>query len=234
MTARRLDESRPALTLPSRVGRRSLLKGAAGLGLSVSALGGLPTTSSARVARAQADPTTLTIPASPNDFDPHSQYDYNSVVAVRGMYRGAHRPQGERHRRVRGIDRRVLGVQRRPERLDVPPPERRHLPGWLPMRCRGRGRLVHPAAHDAEGRLERRRTLRRRSRSDHCTRSPDGRLRSRAAAASVRGRHGCHLRPAGRQCQSRHGARGRWRSGQRLDVDQPGGRRHRPLPPHQL
>ena len=88
MTARRLNESHPALPVPSRVGRRSLLKGAAGLGLSASALGGLPMTSSSRVARAQADPTTLTIPGSPNDFDPHSQYDVNSVVAIRGMYEG--------------------------------------------------------------------------------------------------------------------------------------------------
>src|SRR5215208_4836696 len=88
MTARRNNGTRPALTAPPRLGRRSLFKGAAGLGLGASALGGLPVRSSARVARAQADPKTLTIPATPNDFDPHSQYDYNSVVAVRGMYEG--------------------------------------------------------------------------------------------------------------------------------------------------
>jgi peptide/nickel transport system substrate-binding protein len=88
MTARRNNVTRPGLTVPPRLGRRSLLKGAAGLGLGASALGGLPVRSSARVARAQADPKTLTIPATPNDFDPHSQYDYNSVVAVRGMYEG--------------------------------------------------------------------------------------------------------------------------------------------------
>lgn len=71
-----------------RIGRRALLTGAAGLGLGTAALGGLPRSSSSGVAGAQAEPNTLTIPATPNDFDPHSQYDYNSVVAVRGMYEG--------------------------------------------------------------------------------------------------------------------------------------------------
>ena len=77
-----------ALREARRLGRRRLLKGAAGLALSAPALGGLLGTASARTVRAQADPKTLTIPAGPNDLDPHSQYDYNSVVAIRGMYEG--------------------------------------------------------------------------------------------------------------------------------------------------
>ena len=37
---------------------------------------------------AQADPVTLTVPGAPGDLDPHSQYDYNSILAIRGMYEG--------------------------------------------------------------------------------------------------------------------------------------------------
>lgn len=66
-----------------RIGRRPVLKSAAGL-----ALGGLVGTAAARGVRAAGDSKTLTIPAAPNDLDPQSQYDYNSVVAVRGMYEG--------------------------------------------------------------------------------------------------------------------------------------------------
>lgn len=88
MLPRGRDPFCPPATVRRRLGRRALLKGAAGLGLGATAFGGLPATSSPRVARAQTDPSTLTIPATPNDFDPHSQYDYNSVVAVRGMYEG--------------------------------------------------------------------------------------------------------------------------------------------------
>ena len=94
MSPRNHDAFRPAQTVPSRLGRRSLLKGAAGLGLGTAALGAHPGLSWGRLVRAQADPKTLTIPATPNDFDPHSQYDYNSVVAVRGMYEGLIAPKG--------------------------------------------------------------------------------------------------------------------------------------------
>jgi peptide/nickel transport system substrate-binding protein len=88
MATSRNDVSFAAFTETHRLGRRALLQGIAGLSLGTAALVSLPRTSFARLARAQAEPATLTIPASPNDFDPHSQYDYNSVVAVRGMYEG--------------------------------------------------------------------------------------------------------------------------------------------------
>ncbi len=87
MSTRSHDSSHSTIT-ESRLGRRSLLKGAAGLGLGASALSVFPGTDSARIARAQADPATLTVPGTPNDFDPHSQYDVNSVVAMRGLYEG--------------------------------------------------------------------------------------------------------------------------------------------------
>ncbi len=73
---------------PYRLGRRPLLKGVAGSVLGASVLGGHLTRPSTRTVSAQADAATLTIPASPNDLDPHSQYDYNSVVAIRGAYEG--------------------------------------------------------------------------------------------------------------------------------------------------
>jgi peptide/nickel transport system substrate-binding protein len=82
------SQSRSALSPSRRIGRRALLTGAAGLGLSATALGEFPEILPSRSASAQDEANTLTITASPNDFDPHSQYDYNSVVAVRGMYEG--------------------------------------------------------------------------------------------------------------------------------------------------
>jgi peptide/nickel transport system substrate-binding protein len=65
--------------------RRRLLQGAASVGLGVSAgIVHLEET------RAQDDVRTLTIgmSGSPSDLDPHSQYDYRSVVAIRGPYEG--------------------------------------------------------------------------------------------------------------------------------------------------
>jgi peptide/nickel transport system substrate-binding protein len=82
------SQSRSALSPSRRIGRRTLLTGAAGLGLSATALGEFPEILPSRSASAQDEANTLTITASPNDFDPHSQYDYNSVDAVRGMYEG--------------------------------------------------------------------------------------------------------------------------------------------------
>jgi peptide/nickel transport system substrate-binding protein len=88
MTAPSRVQHRLPVPPSHRIGRRALLAGAAALGLGATGLSGLPGIMPATVAGAQAEPNTLTIPASPNDFDPHSQYDYNSVVAVRGMYEG--------------------------------------------------------------------------------------------------------------------------------------------------
>lgn len=90
MTSRDLQFHAPA----SRLDRRRLLQGAAALsaGLAAPALAAGATAGpfAARSARAQADPTTLTIgmSGSPSDLDPHSQYDYRSVAAMRGMYQG--------------------------------------------------------------------------------------------------------------------------------------------------
>lgn len=88
MSPRSHNVFRPAPIFPRRLERRSLLKRAAALTLGGASLGGFAAPWPTQIARAQADPGTLTIPASPNDFDPHSQYDYNSVVAIRGMYEG--------------------------------------------------------------------------------------------------------------------------------------------------
>lgn len=88
MAAIRLDVSHVPVIGSGPLGRRTLLKGAAGLGLGASALGGLPGASPSRLAAAQADAGTLTVPGAPSDLDPHSQYDYNSVLAIRGMYEG--------------------------------------------------------------------------------------------------------------------------------------------------
>src|SRR5688500_17221732 len=68
----------------TRLARRRLLQGAASLGLAA------PMVGASRPARAQADPKTLVVGlgASPSDLDPHSQYDYRSLVPIRGAYQG--------------------------------------------------------------------------------------------------------------------------------------------------
>jgi peptide/nickel transport system substrate-binding protein len=68
----------------TRMPRRRLLQGAAALGMSA------PIAGPVRSARAQTDPKTLVVGlgASPSDLDPHSQYDYRSLVPVRGAYQG--------------------------------------------------------------------------------------------------------------------------------------------------
>ncbi len=77
--------------------RRSFLQKAAIAGAGVSALTMLPEAvqaapGSRSVARGahQGDPTTLTIAmdGSPSDLDPHSAYDYRSVLAIVGTYEG--------------------------------------------------------------------------------------------------------------------------------------------------
>ena len=68
-----------------QIDRRRLLQGAAALGVGAST--GL---AAIRTTRAQGDPATLVIglSGSPTDLDPHSQYDYRSVVPIRGPYEG--------------------------------------------------------------------------------------------------------------------------------------------------
>jgi peptide/nickel transport system substrate-binding protein len=68
-----------------QIDRRRLLQGAAALGIGAST--GVV---SLRETRAQGDPTTLVIGlnGSPTDLDPHSQYDYRSVIPIRGPYEG--------------------------------------------------------------------------------------------------------------------------------------------------
>ena len=68
-----------------QVDRRRLLQGAAALGIGAST--GVV---SLRETSAQGDPATLVIGlnGSPTDLDPHSQYDYRSVIPIRGPYEG--------------------------------------------------------------------------------------------------------------------------------------------------
>lgn len=67
------------------IDRRRLLQGAAALGI-----GATTGVVSIQATRAQGDPATLTIglSGSPSDLDPHSQYDYRSVIPIRGPYEG--------------------------------------------------------------------------------------------------------------------------------------------------
>lgn len=72
---------------PGTFSRRTLGKGAAAMGLGA-ALATAPGVIS--TARAQADAKTLVIAmdGSPSDLDPHSAYDYRSVLAIIGSYEG--------------------------------------------------------------------------------------------------------------------------------------------------
>ena len=85
-------EGRPA----SRLTRRAFTTSAAALGAGT-ALAGAPSLGAAPLnpgrnpsTRAQTDPTTLVIgmDGSPSDLDPHSAYDYRSVLANNGPYEG--------------------------------------------------------------------------------------------------------------------------------------------------
>lgn len=89
--------------LSGRVNRRTLLKsagaaGAAGVAMTpaigFAAPGSAPGT---RLTRNAGDPTTLVIAAagSPSDIDPHSSYDYQSVMAILGAYEGLIGLKGE-------------------------------------------------------------------------------------------------------------------------------------------
>jgi peptide/nickel transport system substrate-binding protein len=68
-----------------QIDRRRLLQGAAALGI-----GATTGVVQIEATRAQGDPATLTIglSGSPSDLDPHSQYDYRSVIPIRGPYEG--------------------------------------------------------------------------------------------------------------------------------------------------
>jgi peptide/nickel transport system substrate-binding protein len=85
---------------PRQLSRRDVLRRGAALGAGGVALaacpagaaGALPAAAPRRVlaTRRQGDPTTLTIATfgSPTDLDPHSAYDYRSVLATFGAYDG--------------------------------------------------------------------------------------------------------------------------------------------------
>jgi peptide/nickel transport system substrate-binding protein len=86
-----------ATTGAAQLSRRSLAKHAAALGAGAAALTAFPAAAATTPApgasfttRAQADPKTLTIAmdGSPSDLDPHSAYDYRSVLANIGAYEG--------------------------------------------------------------------------------------------------------------------------------------------------
>jgi peptide/nickel transport system substrate-binding protein len=88
--------------LRGRVDRRTLLKGAGAAGMAGAVMtpaAGMaaPGTTSGRRLRAQDDANTLVLAAggSPSDIDPHSSYDYRSVLAILGAYEGLIALKGE-------------------------------------------------------------------------------------------------------------------------------------------
>src|SRR4051795_13041421 len=92
-------EDRPidARLLRAALSRRSFVQRAAIAGAGTAAIATIPTLAEAAPApathmfsRKAGDPTTLVIAmdGSPSDLDPHSAYDYRSVLAILGAYEG--------------------------------------------------------------------------------------------------------------------------------------------------
>lgn len=84
------SELNPSSALHEPATRRSLLKGAAALGIAVT---GLPSAASVPATAAparQSDAKTLTVAVngSATNLDPHSSYDYRSTLALRGPFEG--------------------------------------------------------------------------------------------------------------------------------------------------
>ena len=79
----------PSLTA-AHATRRSLLKGAAALGVAASGLSHRATGPAAAVPARQGDPKLLTIAVngSATNLDPHSSYEYRSTLAIRGPFEG--------------------------------------------------------------------------------------------------------------------------------------------------
>ncbi len=90
--------------------RRTLLKGAgaagaAGIAMTPAIGMAAPVTTNARRLLAQSDASTLVIASggSPSDIDPHSSYDYRSVMAILGAYEGLIGLKGESTSELEGL-----------------------------------------------------------------------------------------------------------------------------------
>lgn len=94
-----------------RVNRRTLLKGAGAAGATGIVLAPVAATAAPgsapgnRTIRKAGDPTTLVVVAagSPSDIDPHSSYDYQSVMAILGAYEGLIGLKGESTNEFEGL-----------------------------------------------------------------------------------------------------------------------------------
>lgn len=97
--------------LRAAIDRRTLLKGAGTAGIAAAALPSLETMAAPgpgsvrTLARKQGDPTTLVVAAagSPSDIDPHSSYDYQSVMAILGAYEGLIGLKGDSTTELEGV-----------------------------------------------------------------------------------------------------------------------------------
>ncbi|MCC6313693.1 MAG: ABC transporter substrate-binding protein [Thermomicrobiales bacterium] len=75
---------------PGALSRRTLLKGAAAVGLAAPAarFGALDPAAAAARFQIAAGTLVIGLDGSPSDRDPHSQYDYRSTLVIRGVYEG--------------------------------------------------------------------------------------------------------------------------------------------------
>ena len=96
--------------LRGRVDRRTLIKGAGAagaVGIAMTPAFGLaaPATSLVTRFRAQDDAAALVVAASgsPSDLDPHSSYDYQSVMAIVGAYEGLVGLKGDSTEELEGL-----------------------------------------------------------------------------------------------------------------------------------
>ena len=104
-----------------------------------------PTPRRSAAARRAKDAHARHEPRAPSDLDPHSAYDAGSGVALQGPFEGLIRLKRGTDRRVRAGPGRILGSQRRRERVDLPAPGRRHVSGRdAARRLRGPGVVRAP------------------------------------------------------------------------------------------
>ena len=202
---RRAETAANAAAESRQVSRRTVLGGLAALGGGAllapgAAQAAADVAATARwTSRGQEDAKTLVFAAdgSPSDLDPQTSNDYRSILAFSASTT-VDRPQGRLDRRIRADDRRKVGVQRRQERLDVPPARRRRN-STTARRRRGGGagvvRALEPDGARAGSKVgpdsspirrsRSRRPTRRRSFSTSASRSPCSKRRSPAPMATT-------------------------------------------------
>ena len=208
----------------ARLNRRSLLRAAAVAGVvpATATLGGLTNVSAASPLRFAGRPGNADDRHERLPVRPRSAFRLRLPVghAAARSLRGAYRARGQCDRQVRAGPRRVLGGERRQERLDLHHPFRRDLPRRHSRRCRGGPGVIRAIPDDGAGTGRRHAALYPGSGADHGARREHGGVRLRRAAAAPRSLPHQPVRAAHSQRSRGQAERGRWRPWARLGAAQ--------------